>query len=64
MQAIKNIMRKLTLLGSDEQGTATVEWGLLLAAFGIPIILVFRLLLATLIGHYQLATCIITLPFP
>jgi len=51
-------------LWRDESGQATVEWTLLIAAFGLPMIWVFAMMLATLAGHYKMITCVLTLPFP
>lgn len=61
---MKRLSDKIRRFSRDQAGGATVEWTLLLIAFGLPMVLLARLLLATLIGHYQLATCLITLPFP
>jgi hypothetical protein len=51
------------LLG-DQSGATTLEWSLLLAGVGLPILYVFNLLLQVLIAHYQLTTTINSLPFP
>jgi Flp pilus assembly pilin Flp len=51
-------------LQRDEQGAATVEWTLLVGAFGLPMFWVFGRLLDLLQAHYGLATFIETLPFP
>ncbi|HNX26874.1 MAG TPA: hypothetical protein PKK48_05650 [Phycisphaerae bacterium] len=45
-------------------GQMTVEWALLIAAFGLPMIAVFRLMLTALTGFYQMLTCVISLPLP
>jgi len=42
----------------------TVEWSLLLAAFGLPMICVLAMLLSVLAGHYRTLTCVLTLPLP
>jgi Flp pilus assembly pilin Flp len=61
MTALAN---KLFRWHRDERGQMTVEWTLLIAAFGLPMIYVFRVMLATLAGHYGMMTCTLTLPFP
>ena len=45
-------------------GQMTVEWALLIAAFGLPMIVLFRVMLAALTGFYQMLTCVISLPLP
>lgn len=49
---------------ADAAGAVTVEYSLLLATFGIPMILVFRLLLGTLAEYYKTVTFLETLPLP
>ena len=49
---------------SDQRGQMTVEWALLVAAFGLPMIYLFGILLATLAEHYRMLTLLVTLPFP
>ena len=61
MQRLTHILGKLW---RDESGQATVEWTLLIAAFGLPMIWVFTMMLATLAAHYRMITCMISLPFP
>ncbi len=61
MNAIRQTLRRLD---DDERGQVTLEWTLLLAAFGLPMIAVFALLLATLAEHYRMMTFILTLPYP
>lgn len=48
----------------DQRGQTSLEWTLLLVAFGLPMIYVFALLLSALVGHWQLITLIHSLPFP
>jgi hypothetical protein len=43
---------------------ATVEYTLLLAAFGIPLIALFAILLDTVAVHYAKVVFLETLPFP
>lgn len=51
-------------LSPDQGGQMTVEWSLLLAAFGLPMIVLFGWLLAALAEYYRLLTLVLTLPFP
>ncbi len=57
-------MKNLKSLISDQAGQMTVEWTLLVAAFGLPMIYTFREMLDALASYYGFITCIITLPFP
>ena len=52
------------LIGIDQRGQTTIEWALLLLGFVIPMIYVFRTLLAVLGEHYKMVTFLQTLPFP
>jgi Flp pilus assembly pilin Flp len=49
---------------SDQTGQAAVEYVLLLAAFGIPMIVIVRWLLGALGGYYGMVMFFETLPFP
>jgi len=51
-------------LGPDQDGQTTIEWALLLVAFVLPMIYVFRVLLSVLGEHYKMVTFLETLPFP
>ena len=51
-------------LHRDQAGQTTVEWTLLVAAFGLPMIYVFSVLLASLAEHYRMLTLVLTLPLP
>ena len=51
------------LLG-DQAGQTTAEWALLLAAFGIPMVYAFGMLLSLLAEHYNMVTFLETLPLP
>ena len=53
-----------TLFQADQRGQMTVEWSLLIAAFGLPMIVLFGILLATLAEHYRMLTLVLSLPFP
>lgn len=52
------------LTGREQAGQAAVEYTLILAAFGLPMIFVFRLLLGALAHYYGMVTFLETLPFP
>jgi hypothetical protein len=52
------------MLNQDQAGQITVEWTLLIGAFGIPMIYIFALLLETLAAYYRMMTFLLTLPFP
>lgn len=52
------------LLGTDQRGQTTIEWALLLVGFVLPMIYVFRVLLAVLAEQYKMVTFLETLPFP
>ena len=52
----------LELFG-DQTGQTTVEWTLLLVAFGLPMFYVFGVLLSILVEHYRMITFMVTLPF-
>jgi len=53
----------MTLL-SDQRGQTTVEWALLMAVVGIPLLLVFYLFLDIIAENYRLVTFLELLPFP
>jgi hypothetical protein len=58
-------MRRLRdILSADQRGQMTVEWSLLLAAFGLPMIYLFSVLLAMLMEYYRMLSLVLTLPFP
>ena len=50
--------------GDAQCGQVTVEYTLLLAAFGIPMLYVFRMLLSVLAEYYGMVTFLETLPMP
>jgi len=55
---------RLRRLARDQAGQTTVEWALILAGFGLPMVLAFGWLLALLAEHYNMVTFLETLPFP
>ncbi|MCD4825248.1 MAG: hypothetical protein K8S55_11650 [Phycisphaerae bacterium] len=58
------IVSRIIGLHNDQRGQATVEWTLLIAAFGIPMLWVFREMLAILTGYYRMTGFVLSLPFP
>ena len=51
-------------LHSDQRGQTAIEWVLLLVFFALPMIYVFKVLLAVIGEHYRLVTFMSTLPLP
>ena len=51
-------------LHADRAGQTSLEWALLMACVGIPLIYVFALLLGALAEHYRMVSFLETLPFP
>lgn len=56
--------RSIRRFWADQGGTTTVEWALLLVGFGLPMVAVFRLMLAVLAEIYMMVTFLETLPLP
>jgi hypothetical protein len=50
--------------GDSETGQVVLEYTLLLATFGIPMIYLAKLLLEILAGQYAMVTFLETLPLP
>lgn len=48
----------------DNAGQVTIEWALLMAVIALPMYWVIKVCLALLGAHYQMVTCMETLPFP
>ena len=63
VRARKNRKGAAELVG-DEAGQATVEYVLLLVAFGLPMVYVFGMLLGLMSEYYGMVTFLETLPFP
>lgn len=59
-----SVWARIRAFRHDQAGQTTVEWTLLLGAFGIPVIYAFNLLLKVLAEHYKAITFLETLPFP
>ncbi len=57
-------MRPMICLHVDELGQTTVEWALLIAAVGLPLIYVFWALLDILAENYRMVTFLELLPMP
>ncbi len=57
-------MMALMALHDDRRGETTVEWTLLVVAFGLPMFWLFGWLLDLLQAHYALSTFVETLPLP
>ncbi len=57
-------MQRVRRFHRDQGGQQTVEWTLLLVAFGIPMIAVLAILLDVLVTHYAMVSFLETLPFP
>jgi Flp pilus assembly pilin Flp len=58
------VLQYIQTMHRDQAGQTTVEWTLLIAAFGIPMIFVFALTLSLLSAHYRMMTFLLTLPLP
>ena len=56
--------RRIRELSADRAGQTTVEWALLLAFVGVPMVYAFSLLLSALAEHYRMVSFFETLPFP
>jgi len=61
---LRLLRRKARCWWADETGAHALEWTLLIAAIALPGFIILRLLLATLLGHYNLVTTVNSLPFP
>ena len=60
---MKRLISKIKRLISDNDGAASVEYALLLAVFGLPMIFIFRILINALVAYFEMASTIISLPF-
>ena len=49
---------------ADQQGAATVEWVMLLVAFGLPMMILFRILLGIMAEHYGMISFLENMPLP
>jgi len=54
----------LNQLRTDEAGSTTLEWTLLLAGIGLPALVIMNIALSLLVEHYRLMTLVNSLPFP
>jgi hypothetical protein len=51
-------------LAADQAGQSMVEYALLIAVFGLPMLLIFVKLLELTAGHYGMVALLQNLPFP
>ncbi|MCD6365094.1 MAG: hypothetical protein J7M14_04385 [Planctomycetes bacterium] len=49
---------------ADQDGQASIEWVLVLAAFVLPMVAALNLLLEVLVEHYRMVSFLETLSFP
>jgi len=56
--------RKLARLAGDQTGQSMVEYALLIAVFGLPMLAVFVKLLELTTEHYGMMVFMQALPFP
>jgi Flp pilus assembly pilin Flp len=49
---------------ADDRGQATVEYTLLLAVFGVPLLVLFAAMLAALSSYFEMVSLIETMPLP
>jgi hypothetical protein len=62
-----NAMRRrphMSALWGDQTGQTSLEWALLLACFGLPMVYVLGMLLSVLAEHFRMVTFLESLPFP
>jgi Flp pilus assembly pilin Flp len=51
-------------LWRDQGGQTTLEWTLLLATIGLPAIVMFAMMLATLTEYYRMVVYLVSVPMP
>ncbi len=51
-------------LWRDQGGQTTLEWTLLLATVGLPAIVMFAMMLATLTEYYRMVVYLVSVPLP
>ena len=51
-------------LNSDARGQVTIEWALVMVVVALPMYFVFKVLLSTLVAHFQMVSLIETIPIP
>ena len=61
---MKTFGGQLRRLACYQRGQATLEWVILLFAFGLPLTYIVIKLLGILSEHYRMVTFLETLPFP
>lgn len=57
-------LKPSTCLCKDQKGQVAVEYTLLLAGIGLPMVYIFKVLLDALTAYYQMVTFVQTLPLP
>lgn len=55
-------MTNIRKFNADETGQTSIEWVLLVVAFGLPMVYLVSLLLNWLTEYYAFLTCLISLP--
>jgi len=61
---MNTVWRNLGELHRDQAGQTSLEWVMVLVAFGIPLITLFKLASDALAAHYSRITFFQSLPFP
>ena len=61
---MRRLLGMLRRLGRDQTGQTTLEYAILIAAVGVPAIVVFGWLLTILSETYRMVTFLELLPFP
>ncbi|MCG3180084.1 MAG: hypothetical protein BIFFINMI_02438 [Phycisphaerae bacterium] len=61
---INGLWKTSRRLAADEQGSAAMEYALLLAVIAIPLLAVFRIMFALLVARYQMTSMLSGWPFP
>ncbi len=62
--AVKLLGNAALRLHRDQRGSTTLEWTLLLAAIGLPAVVIMISALNLLVAHYRMMTLLNSLPFP
>jgi len=61
---VRKLASNLVCLSADQAGQTTIEWALIIAAIGLPMLYVFGMLLGILSETYRMVTFVELLPFP
>jgi Flp pilus assembly pilin Flp len=62
MKTVRDILP--ARLAADDRGQATVEYTLLLAVFGVPLLVLFAAMLAALSSYFEMVSLMETMPLP